>query len=427
MRKIILIVTISLLSVISFSQETIDVSVQGISDGVKNSKQQDRDEAILDAKLKAIERAGVSIEATTTMENFKLKKDWVESKAKAVILPGFQIIDIGYGADGLYHVVLTGKVSAREDIGDTEGDKKFRMAKLLLEENRNKALKMMQEVVDNYGDCSAADDALYYLIIESPYNYSSAKERLLKLKVYYPDSPYISQVESYIERESKRPIESFKFVLIPGGSFMMGSNNSYSDEKPIHKVNIQPFYMMSTEVTQAMWKVVIDDNPSRFKGDNLPIENVSWNDCQEFIKKLNQFDPGKGYRLPTEAEWEYACCGGTTTRYYSGDSESDLKSVGWWKGNSDGKTHPVGQKEPNAWGLYDMHGNVWEWCEDWYQYSYNGASSDGSAWLFPSGSARVLRGGGWDSNPDNCRSVLRYRYAPSGRNNNIGFRLVFSP
>ncbi|MBC8277088.1 MAG: SUMF1/EgtB/PvdO family nonheme iron enzyme, partial [FCB group bacterium] len=190
------------------------------------------------------------------------------------------------------------------------------------------------------------------------------------------------------------PLSGMTFVKIPGGSFRMGSNES-KDEKPVHSVSIKPFYMMTTEVTQKMWKELMGSNPSHFKGDNLPVEKVSWNDCQKFIEKLNQRDPGKGYRLPTEAEWEYACRAGTTTKYYSGNSESDLKRAGWYSGNSGKKTHIVGQKSPNSWGLYDMSGNVWEWCTDWYHNSYSGAPTDGSAWISPSSTYRVLRGGSW--------------------------------
>ena len=442
MRKTILTLIILLFPIISLTQETIDVTVQGISDGYKNSKQQDRDEAILDAKLKAIERAGVSIEAVTVMDNFKLKKDWVESKAQAVILPGFQIIDMGYGVDGLYHVVLSGKVSRGTEsaLGDSEGDKKFRMAKLYLQDDKAKALTMMKEVVDNYGDCSAADDALYYLIVESTYNIDSAKERLIKLKAYYPDSPYIATAESYIARkeeqkrqeeirraeERKRIINKIKFVQIHAGSFMMGSNSGYSDEKPVHRVTLKPFMMQTTEVTQSQWKAVMENNPSHFKGDNLPVECVSWNDCQEFIKKLNEMDPGKGYRLPSEAEWEYACRAGTTTKYYSGNSEYDLGRAGWYKGNSGSTTHAVGQKTANNWGLYDMHGNVWEWCEDWYHSSYGGSPTDGSAWLSPSSSYRVLRGGSWYDGPNYCRSADRDWDVPDDRVSRYGFRLARS-
>ena len=422
------LIALILVPALSIAQTTIDVSVQGISDGNKDSKQQDRDEAILDAKLKAIERAGVSVEAVTTMENFKLKKDWVESKANAVILPGFQIIDVGYGADGLYHVVLTGKVSkGGGDIGDSEGDKKFRMAKLLQDKDKNRAMSLLKEVVDNHGDCSAADDALYHLITNVQRR-DSADEYLLQLKAYHPDSPYIAEAESYLSNWNKNILQrlDFKFVTIPSGSFQMGSTVGNSDEKPVHRVNIESFQMMTKEVTQAQWEAVMVINRSDFNGENLPVEQVSWNDCQKFISKLNALDQGKGYRLPTEAEWEYACRAGTTSQYHSGNNESDLGRAAWYGGNSGSKTHPVGQKWPNAWGLYDMHGNVWEWCEDSYHNSYSGAPNDGSARVSPSGSSRVLRGGDWSNYARGCRSANRRRNTPDYRGNYLGFRLVRS-
>ncbi|MDP8229250.1 MAG: formylglycine-generating enzyme family protein, partial [Candidatus Electryoneaceae bacterium] len=192
------------------------------------------------------------------------------------------------------------------------------------------------------------------------------------------------------------PLPGMNFSYIPEGSFMMGSNDGDSEEKPVRRVTVPSFYMMTTTVTQKMWVEVMGGNPSNFQGNNLPVEKVSWNDVQEFIRKLNRRDPGNDYRLPSESEWEYACRAGTTTKYHSGNSESDLARVGWYNGNSDDRTHSVGQKSPNAWGLYDMHGNVWEWCEDWYHGNYNKAPTDGSVWISPSGSRRVLRGGCWN-------------------------------
>ncbi|MDP8238185.1 MAG: SUMF1/EgtB/PvdO family nonheme iron enzyme [Candidatus Hatepunaea meridiana] len=216
-----------------------------------------------------------------------------------------------------------------------------------------------------------------------------------------------------------------KFVQIPAGSFMMGSNDGYNfDENPVHMVNIKSFFVMTTEVTQAQWKAVMNNNPSRFKGDNLPVENVSWNEIKDFLKKLNKKDPNRNYRLPTEAEWEYACRAGTTAKYYSGDSESDLKRVAWYDGNSGKKTRPVGQKQPNEWGLYDMHGNVWEWCEDCYHDGYNNAPNDGSAWVSPSESYRVSRGGSWRNYPEYCRSANRNDFHLDTCGSNGGFRLV---
>ena len=227
------------------------------------------------------------------------------------------------------------------------------------------------------------------------------------------------------------PLRGMQFAYIPSGSFLMGSpegeEGRYDRESPQHQVSIKPFHIMTTEVTQSMWVSVMGNNPSRFKGDNLPVECVSWDDIQEFIKKLNQRNPGKTYRLPTEAEWEYACRSGTTRRFYSGDSDSDLDRVGWYSRNSGSKTHPVGQKQPNSWGLYDMHGNVWEWCGDVWHGDYKGAPSDGSAWTKGGDQGRrVLRGGSWGNDPEVCRSAYRLRSIASLSYINYGFRLVFA-
>ena len=176
------------------------------------------------------------------------------------------------------------------------------------------------------------------------------------------------------------------------------------------------------EVTQAQWQQVMGDNPSEFKNcDQCPVENMSWDDAQEFIKRLNARNDGYKYRLPTESEWEYACRAGTT-----GDYAGDLDEMAWWGGNADSKTHPVGQKQPNAFGLYDMHGNVLEWVEDWFHDNYNRAPTDGSAWL--SGGEqkfRVLRGGSSLYNIAlGLRSANRDGYTPDHRDKDIGFRVV---
>jgi formylglycine-generating enzyme required for sulfatase activity len=188
-----------------------------------------------------------------------------------------------------------------------------------------------------------------------------------------------------------------KFVLIPAGEFTMGSpenEQGRDSNEPQHKVKItKPFYMQTTEVTQAQWKAVMGNNPSYFKGNDLPVETVSWDDAQEFIKKLSAKE-GVKYRLPTEAEWEYACRAGSTTKFYFGEDESKLDEYAWYHNNSDGKTHPVGQKKPNAWGLYDMHGNVWEWCQDWYGADYYKNSPAEDPQGPASAESRVLRGGG---------------------------------
>jgi len=221
-----------------------------------------------------------------------------------------------------------------------------------------------------------------------------------------------------------------KFVLIQAGEFTIGSpeneKDRQSNEGPYHKVKItKPFYMQTTEVTQAQWKAVMGNNPSYFKGDDLPVEQVSWDDAQEFIKKLSAKE-GVKYHLPTEAEWEYACRAGSTTRFCFGDDESKLGEYAWYNENSDNKTRPVGQKKPNARGLYDMHGNVWEWCQDWYDENYYKNSPAEDPQGPASGAIRVVRGGRWFGEAGDCRTAFRSWVETSFRYDNFGFRLARS-
>jgi formylglycine-generating enzyme required for sulfatase activity len=216
-----------------------------------------------------------------------------------------------------------------------------------------------------------------------------------------------------------------EFVLIPAGTFQMGSNDGDGDEKPVHTVHItQPFYLGKYEVTQEQWQAVMGKNPSQFKGDlTLPVESVSWEDVHEFIGRLNTRERGTAYyRLPTEAEWEYAARAGSTTAYSFGDSAGQKGRYAWCGYNAGGKTHPVGQLQPNAWGLYDMHGNVWEWVEDWYGDYPGGTVTDpGGA---SSGSYRVYRGGGWRLVARGCQSAVRSNASPGDRYGHLGVRLL---
>lgn len=217
---------------------------------------------------------------------------------------------------------------------------------------------------------------------------------------------------------------TLEMVEIPSGKFTMGSPASEAkrenDEGPEHSVNVPSFWIGKFEITQAQWQALMIANPSNFKGDgNLPVEQVSWNDTQEFLKKLNALPnlKGKNYRLPTEAEWEYAARAGTTTPFTFGETITPDVANYWWdnpyanapKKPHLGKTLPIGSfKVANAFGLFDMHGNVWEWCQDVYHENYNGAPSDGSAWLSGGDSSRrVLRGGSWYSDGDSVRSANR--------------------
>ena len=223
-----------------------------------------------------------------------------------------------------------------------------------------------------------------------------------------------------------------EFVTIPSGSFMMGSPESEDGrtdyEGPRHSVSISSFEMMSTEVTQGMWEEVMGSNPSDFTGDlNRPVENVSWNDCQDFIEKLNDLDPSHTYRLPSESEWECACRAGATDRFYWGEDsvETVINDYAWWRDSGD-TTYPVATKRPNSWGLYDMSGNVYEWCEDSWHNSYNGAPTDGSAWISLGASSRMSRGGGWSSYARRCRSADRSSDSADRSGSTLGFRLARS-
>lgn len=217
------------------------------------------------------------------------------------------------------------------------------------------------------------------------------------------------------------------FVLVPPGVFLMGSPDSdedaREDERPQHLVTIsQPLYLGRYPVTQAQWQAVMGKNPSAFQGENRPVERVTWEDAQAFIRKLNAQEGHVRYRLPSEAEWEYACRAGSRTRYCSGDDAGLLKPYAWYWGNSGGKTHPVGQKQANAWGLYDMHGNVWEWVQDRYGEYPAGAVLDPEG--PSSGTNCVLRGGGCCNYASRCRAAYRDFNTPGGRYSNVGFRLA---
>jgi formylglycine-generating enzyme required for sulfatase activity len=219
-----------------------------------------------------------------------------------------------------------------------------------------------------------------------------------------------------------------EFVLIAAGEFLMGSPDSdekaEEHERPAHRVTIsQPFYLGKYAVTQGQWEAVMGTNPSEITGDrNRPVEQVSWEDIQDFIQQLNAKEGSAVYRLPTEAEWEYACRAGSTTAYSFGDDPSQLGAYSWHFDNSGLMTQPVGQKRPNAWGLYDMLGNVYEWVQDWDGAYAPDSVTDpqGPA----SGSARVVRGGSWRNVAMYCRSACRYRDTPCARSFILGFRLL---
>ncbi|QJB46769.1 bifunctional serine/threonine-protein kinase/formylglycine-generating enzyme family protein [Dolichospermum flos-aquae] len=230
---------------------------------------------------------------------------------------------------------------------------------------------------------------------------------------------------------------TLEMVEIPGGTFIMGSPENeaerYSNEGPQHQVTVPSFYMGKYELTQVQYQAIIGTNPSNFKGDNRPVERVSWNNAVEFCKKLSQ-KTGKNYRLPSEAEWEYACRAGTTTPFYFGESitpdlvnyNGNYTYASAPKGKYRQQTTDVGTFPPNSFGLYDMHGNVWEWCQDDYKDDYINAPTDGSALTSPSRSVKLLRGGSWHFTPEDCRSACRDPYDLGTYDYYIGFRVVCS-
>jgi formylglycine-generating enzyme required for sulfatase activity len=220
-----------------------------------------------------------------------------------------------------------------------------------------------------------------------------------------------------------------QLVLIPTGSFRMGGDKileqAEEHENPRHMIKINnPFYMCKYQITQAQWSEVMQNNPSEFKGDLRPVERVSWNDVQAFIHKLNTLEATDTFRLPTEAEWEYAARGASKSAYCFGGDTAILSQYAWYDKNSGGETHPVGQLKPNAWGLYDMHGNVHEWVQDWFDRNYYSRSPSVSPEGPASGLAKALRGGDWSSEDWYCRCASRSLGSPDRRGNRLGFRLI---
>jgi formylglycine-generating enzyme required for sulfatase activity len=275
------------------------------------------------------------------------------------------------------------------------------------------------------------------------------------VKAFAEDNPYstrdeelrnMAQASIHFLQHTKTesdPITGMELIWLPAGCFQMGSPDSEAghsaDEGPVHEVCVEGFWIGKYEVTQAQWQKIMGSNPAYFNSQkigegasNHPVESVSWDDAQEFIKKLNQMaqsveTPRRGvstFRLPTEAEWEYACRAGTQTAYSFGDDAARLGDYAWYTSNSESRTHPVGQRKPNAFGLYDMHGNVWEWCQDIYTSDAYQTHQRQNPVVVSGGSYRVLRGGSWDNVPGNVRSAFRSNLAPSFRYFSIGFRLV---
>jgi formylglycine-generating enzyme required for sulfatase activity len=229
--------------------------------------------------------------------------------------------------------------------------------------------------------------------------------------------PAAATAASAINDPTTDPATGMKFVFVKGGCYQMGSTTGGDNEKPVHQVCVSDFYIGKYEVTQGQWEKVMGSNPSNFKqcGPECPVESVSWNDAQEFIKKLNA-KSGKQYRLPTEAEWEYAARSGGRDETWAGTSdEASLGKFAWYEKNSGKVTHKAGLKKPNGLGIHDMSGNVWEWCQDWYNESYYEDSPKDNPPGADNGKYRVLRGGSWYYNADVAQATFRTRFPPVTR------------
>ncbi len=240
------------------------------------------------------------------------------------------------------------------------------------------------------------------------------------------DTTTALEIDQFPDHENFHSIESmFEWVDISPGTFIMGSSTGKSALQPPHQVNItKSFQILKFEVTQVQWTAVMGKNPSFFPGDDNPVERVSWKDCQSFVTLLNENDSAHTYRLPTEAEWEYCCRAESNTTYCFGNNTTQLEEFAWFVPNSKSKTHPVGQKSPNAWGLYDMHGNVFEWCQDWFDENYykNSPTDDPQGPIFYKPSW-VIRGGSWDQHAVSLTSAWRQDHT-SGAGYYIGVRIV---
>ena len=260
-------------------------------------------------------------------------------------------------------------------------------------------------------------------------------------RIVYTKSIYLAanQIKFEVQNISKKifpsknsfidPITKMEFIYIPGGCFKMGDtfDDGESNEKPVHDVHLYGFFMGKYPVTQGQWDIVMNNNPSHLKkGKNYPVEKVSWNDAKSFIQKLNHRSKGNIFRLPTEAEWEYAARSGGKNEKYAGGQ--NIEEVAWYENNSNGSTQIVGQKSPNGLGLHDMSGNVWEWCEDkYFDKAYSKHAKVNPVYLESNSGSRALRGGAWDLVARYCRTAGRGWFEPGYRFNHVGFRLVSSP
>ena len=320
----------------------------------------------------------------------------------------------------------------------------MRTQKTLTETLEQEHKKRKQEIISTHNNLERAYQNIYQLAqsiqklsreniyLKNQLNTLQQQERESFQKILTLEKKFVQLTVQLAKATSKNFTENLgkgitvEMVYIPPGEFMMGSIFS-DDEQPIHKVKLQEFYLGKYPITQAQYQRIMGENVSDFRGENNPVECVSWNDAQEFCRRLSQLT-GKKYLLPSEAQWEYACRAGVTEEESCfGNDENQLKEYSWYHMNSERKTHPVGQKKPNNWGLYDMHGNVWEWCQDSYIDNYQNTPKDGTAYKNESTEYTVLRGGSWFIGSMYCRSAKRTRATYDSISSDVGFRVMCLP
>lgn len=401
----IILLTVILVTIyaIGFAQETVEtiaIAVEGVSDSLKSTLLKDSLEAVLDVKLNAIQSAGVSVESVRQMNSDIKRQQWVDENWDAIILPDYKIASFGYGEDSLYYAAFFGRAYKGENIlMNAQGNKKFNLALASLNNNKVGALEKLQIIVDEFGTCTSADDALLYLIELGDFHLRD--ERMEKLLNNYPDSPLIDSAKAYGEKYNFEPIkfDGMEFILIPDG--ITQKEDGYK--------RVSSFFIQKTEMTQAQYEKIMGKNPSIIKDPKHPVTRVSLKDLMKFLKKLNKTAGDEVYRLPTPDEWEYACRGGATTKYFFGDDDFDLKDYAWYKENSDRQANPSASKKPNICGLYDMLGGVWEWTID----SYDKKTEFG-----------FLSGGSWNTMPDETTCSTRKEKKITKLYVDTGYRLI---
>ena len=318
----------------------------------------------------------------------------------------------------------------KKDVGTTKLRKDEGLAAVLtMVEEKERQQKRLDELRKKWQQAVENDIAVYEKIVHSSSGYDLKETAWRQLVADYPEAVdlaigSVDVLKLLLLKKWVEPITGMEFVWVEGGCFQMGDSfgEGEDDERPVHEVCVDSFGMSRHELTQGQWQKIMGNNPSKFtKGNNYPVEQVSWVDTQDFIRKLNTHT-GSSFRLPTEAEWEYAACSGGKKEKYAGGS--DIDRLAWYDGNSGDSTHPVGTKEPNGIGLYDMSGNVWEWCADWYDKNYYQQSLRNNPRGPSSGSFRVIRDGCWNGSFWLARCSNRDGFGPGYRLDNLGFRVV---